>query len=313
MLKPSSIFRKRRKYVTIAAGFRCADGYVMCADTEETGFAFKRRVPKLEIRPEAPARADKCRVIFTGAGSASFVDALIEEMWNGAQQAESATIDAVSAKIKTAMLSYYYRIWGIYPKQTEKRQLPQAELMFAVWTPKGSGLYLARGLDINPVKTYATVGVGDELSNYICDRLYKSEMVTRHVLFLALHMLQEAKDHVSGCGGESHIAILQGDGTITAMPPIGTFMVANHIANLEEAIRQIALASADLELPDKTFAQLLNMFKDTLTTMRAQYRTNQSEFWNEIEKAQRTVGRLLRKHNLEKLTPSTSRKSKGRR
>ena len=35
--------------VTIIAGFRCQDGVVICADTQETSGSAKRNVPKLEF------------------------------------------------------------------------------------------------------------------------------------------------------------------------------------------------------------------------------------------------------------------------
>jgi len=42
-------FSRRRKVVTIAAAFRCKDGVVLCADTEESTVGFKRKVAKIEF------------------------------------------------------------------------------------------------------------------------------------------------------------------------------------------------------------------------------------------------------------------------
>ena len=42
--------RLRRKCVTIAAGFRCVDGIMLCADTQETLGFLKRKHPKLDVR-----------------------------------------------------------------------------------------------------------------------------------------------------------------------------------------------------------------------------------------------------------------------
>lgn len=307
MIRPRPYPRlKRRKYVTIAAGFKCTDGFIMCSDSEETGMAFKRRVPKLEIKPDPQGPKDVCRIVFTGSGSASFVDALIEEMWKGAQRAEESRLEVVLAWVKAAMLGYYKQIWSIYPKQMDKRQLPEADLMFGIWTQQGSGLFLARSHDITEVKSYATVGVGDELAQYICDPLFKVEMATRQAAILAIYMLSEVKAKVQNCGGESHVAILKNDGTISVIPPIGAYFVGNQLASFDQALRQILLSTTDEDINDADFQRVFDMFREEITRLRQQYRINHAEFWQEIERVDRHLKSVARKY----LKPSVSRKSK---
>lgn len=67
--------------MTIIAGFRCQDGIVVCADTQETSGPAKRNVPKLVFSrgPTLSAGQDKMinhdlALAMCGAGDGPFVD-----------------------------------------------------------------------------------------------------------------------------------------------------------------------------------------------------------------------------------------------
>jgi hypothetical protein len=303
---------RRSKYVTIAAGFKASDGFVLCADTQESGSAFKRRVPKLEIRPnpETATGKEQCKIIVTGAGSSSFVDSLIEEIWKGAKRASESKLDEVTGRITAALIEHYRKIWSIYPKQTNPQLLPTADLMFAVWTKEGSGLYLARGFDVNPVLSYGAVGCGDELAQYVCEPMILPQMNTRQVLFLAIYMLEQVKKNVLDCGGESHIAVLQNDGSVSVLPPLGAYVVGNHLAAFDRSLGHLLLAVVDDQITDKMFKHGFTIFRDEITRLRREYRMNQIELWQEVRRAEERLRQIGRKALLKAKPPSVSRKSK---
>jgi hypothetical protein len=298
--------------VTIAAGFKCSDGFVLCADTQESGQAFKRRVPKLEMRPKAPAETDICRMVVTGAGSSSFVDSLIEEMWSAANGAKESRLDEVSGRVKNALIEHYRKIWSIYPKQTNPQLLPSASLIFAIWTRNGSELFLARDHDINPISTYGAVGCGDELAQYICEPLFVSQLNTRQVTLLAIYMLEQVKKNVLDCGGDSHIAVLGNNGAVAPIPPIGAFMLENQLAAFDRSFSHLMLAAVDDGVGDRQFLQVFTIFRDEIIRLRQQYRINHAEFWSEVENANKRLAEIGRKAmlKLKPKQPSVSRKSK---
>ena len=72
----------RSKYVTIAAGFHCIEGIVLCADTQETVDNYiKRNVPKIAVRPQWTDDKSIPRVVFAGAGDGDLIDSLVGKMW----------------------------------------------------------------------------------------------------------------------------------------------------------------------------------------------------------------------------------------
>ena len=122
-LPPNSLKSKRlleRRAVTIIAGFRCYDGVVICADTQETvNNLSKRNVPKLRFEPvdwlertEAVTR-DGLAIAFCGASETGpFIDKIVERAWEDAQTGTS--LDEVCSLIETSIKETYKEFGRIY-------------------------------------------------------------------------------------------------------------------------------------------------------------------------------------------------------
>jgi len=71
--------------MTIVAGLRCANGIVLCADTQETKNELSKiNVPKLRIEPWFKAGKDspeELMIAVAGAGDGPFIDKIIERAW----------------------------------------------------------------------------------------------------------------------------------------------------------------------------------------------------------------------------------------
>lgn len=301
--------------MTIAAGFQCADGVVLCADSQETTLAgFRRAVVKVEWRPKTPQTGDKCRVIFSGAGDSVFIDRLITEMWR-AVDGMDGTPEEISQRMESAATTYTKRCWGVYP--AGHRILPEAQLLFGIWTPKGLGLFKADGHIVNAVTRYETIGCGGPLANYICDPAVEPAYLAqnwriRPVIMLAAFMLEQVKQHVEGCGGESHIAVLHMDGRIELIPPLMTGTIGTHLVNCEKVVRPLVSASADLEsVSDHQFGLLLDSVVDWMKILRRQHRKTLQTIPVEIDKASRMLRRQISK--IVALAASKQPKTKKRR
>src|SRR6266852_5046288 len=81
-LKPLSIPRSkpkrlpRSKRVTIAAGFYCTDGLVLCADTQETITGYSKVNTQKMTQLETPF----FNMVFTGAGDSGLIDMTVQLM-----------------------------------------------------------------------------------------------------------------------------------------------------------------------------------------------------------------------------------------
>jgi hypothetical protein len=273
----------RRKYVTIAAGFKCFDGVVLCSDTRESGDLFKRRVAKLVQMPRVwPLDKASPRALFTGSGDAAFVDEVIECMWKGVAGKQS--LHEITTALQFENRNYRESIWKAYPCLYSTTSLPDADLIFAVWAEDGYGLYKMHSGMFSEVNEYVSVGCGGDLADYLCaipDWLVQD---TAKTVAMAVFMLNEVKEHVPGCGGESHIALLTANGNVQFIDPITEQSMSRNLALEKMLVSNFILESADPRTPDKQFKAKLKKHVAALLHARASYR-------KEINRIRRKIGR----------------------
>jgi hypothetical protein len=174
-LTPEAI-HKRRKIVTIAAGFKCDDGIVICADSEESTYDFKRNVVKIEIRSGDDVSTAAPVAIFTGSGESVFIDELIDKIWSAIEASWRRTLKEVAMTVEQSNRGYHETIWKLYPRGTARSDLPSADLIIALWAKDGYGLYETRSATFRSVKDFATVGAGESLAHYICDSAHNEDV-----------------------------------------------------------------------------------------------------------------------------------------
>jgi hypothetical protein len=136
--------------MTIAIGFRCKDGVVLCADTLETFDGTKRNVPKLVIKENAASLSldrDNALVLsVAGAGDGPLIDRLVTDMWKAI---ESCT------DLDDACLAADDEILRVYDRYSSSfgGNLPSVELVYAIRSKAGVRLFHASGQIVNEVLT----------------------------------------------------------------------------------------------------------------------------------------------------------------
>ena len=104
---PQPRLQRRQKNMTLVAGFNCYGGVVLCADTQETRGSFKSVTPKLAVRPQGVVQWEKASAIFAGAGSAPFIDKLIDEMWKAAEASGPPSLEAWTEAMSEAAFAVH--------------------------------------------------------------------------------------------------------------------------------------------------------------------------------------------------------------
>jgi hypothetical protein len=201
-------YLRRKKALTIIAGFKCREGIILCADTQETIGVSKRSIPKLVFEPAGrPHEGPALAVAFCGAGeNGAFIDNLVESAWDDGKH--GTTIDEVCEKIKKNIKSTYKDFGSIY----QRGYCPTANLIYGVKMQNECRLFSASGPIVNKIREYDSFGVGQYMADFLAGRMYDNHLNLRQCAILAAYILFQAKEHVDGCGGESHIAVLRENG-----------------------------------------------------------------------------------------------------
>jgi 20S proteasome alpha/beta subunit len=277
--KPTLERLPERKAVTIVAGFRCDQGVVICADTQETIDKSKMHVPKLRLEPkdrDCKDSPDDLMIAFAGAGEGPFVDKLVDRAWEDAQL--SGGFDEVCDEIEKSIKKTYKEYGGIF----QGGYCPYVELIYGVKMGGKSKLFKADGPVVNEKLEHAASGSGLYLAHFISTRMYGQYLTVQQAVILAAYVLFQAIRHVDGCGGDSHIAVLRNDGESQLLGNAMLNGISSHLRYIDAEVERIMLSAVDLETLDHDYEQRMHRFVEFMETARLKHR-EEVKGWKELK------------------------------
>ena len=170
--------------MTIAAGFRCENGIVICADREvatdsdkyEESKIFTLHPSSIDMNPQA---------VFARSGWLDFVKMTVAKIRFNANAAANAY--EVVEIIEKTILEVHRKHIRWYPAGGEK---PHFSLVVGLRNVDGGlSLYNTIGTAVNQVPDYTSTGVGQTLSSYL------SRILTPHELPVEAADLGRRSDH----------------------------------------------------------------------------------------------------------------------
>ncbi|HXZ13449.1 MAG TPA: hypothetical protein VEG64_13765 [Candidatus Sulfotelmatobacter sp.] len=188
--------------MTIGLGFTSRNGVILAADRQVTvqGY-FKDHEPKLVINDHP-----ECRVVSTYAYLPSLANILN---------------DKVDLILKTIAKPHGEEIVEIITTEAKKlkKQYPSEmrsqQFLWAVSTPSERARLIRISAGINDEPQWACIGIGDSsLVRYFVSQIPAippAYLPAKEVSRLAIYIVQQAKNFVDGCGGETDAVIVYDD------------------------------------------------------------------------------------------------------
>ncbi len=214
---------------------------------------------------------DDLAVAFCGAAdNGPFVDKLVERAWEDAQA--GTNLDEVCASIETSIKETYREYGGIF----QQGYCPSADLIYGVKMFKASKLFSATGPIVVEKDDYYSGGAGYYMADFLASRMYRRNLNLSQCVTLAAYVLFQAKEHVDGCGGASHIAVLRNTGKSGLVSPGRTDAITTLVTFADNHLGRIILASGDLQIDEaqldedvKAVMYLINNQRTTITNALA--------------------------------------------
>jgi hypothetical protein len=261
--------------MTIAAGFRCEDGLLLCADTEHTGWAEKSHHSKVD-QFEVPSG----KVCFALAGASNLARSAIQKCKRHLRA--NASTDLVADIEGLLEAEYRKNVLG-HPNYAAM----DYSLLVGVWTKAdGPRLFFTTATALTEVKDFQCLGVGAELANFLIRPLAFG--VTLKVgTVLAAYTLATVKDNITGCGGASIYLLMKKDGAIgvisSEMDSGLTAQVENYARTFDFLMRRALIWMADLQARNEYFElNMGNLVLQPLRQKRAEwiraYKAQEQEF-----------------------------------
>src|ERR1035438_480933 len=163
-LKPYSE-RKRKNKMTIAAGFCCSDGIVLCADTQYTiPETMKYPDSKLRMAPEL-----RCLPFFVFCGDMDFQKQCISSFTSALTEAEENGTLLHSA-LERAALEMHSAYYDAYSDPSEKLS---ATMFVSVLIDGKRRIYKVFGPKVSDVEPFECMGSGSYLARALADSFWE--------------------------------------------------------------------------------------------------------------------------------------------
>lgn len=267
----------RRVAVTIAAGFRFAEGIVICADTEISyGAEFKTRGSK--VFPYSFQKSED-KLVFTFSGDVPYSKMCIQAM---ARAVATLTpnrwnVEGVYDALRDQLFKFHDKYIFKHPRHPYGDG-PQVNLIVGAWSAKERRLNLyesseAALVEVSDLEPVAITGSGSPFSRYIAKPLIPHEhMPLADVLTVAVYALKEAKDNVPGCGKATELITLSNGGEIGSLGWLHSADVEKFADSFAAGIRHLFVETCDLDLPEEQLKQRFDMLWAIIQSTRSHLR-----------------------------------------
>jgi 20S proteasome alpha/beta subunit len=186
--------------MTLVAGFVCADGFTIAADTEETTNV-RSQTSKLEGIEIKGRDGDFNLVIGMSGSDAVLVRELVDEIKASVLAIESRTVESVEDAIKDAVHGFWEHVLG--PNlATNPKDPPVVSLLIGmVAEDEGFRLWQVSQNAVAIVRDRAFIGSGSDVGALTSERLFRPGLSTAAVHYIATEILKEGKTRALYVGG----------------------------------------------------------------------------------------------------------------
>src|SRR5215468_3573876 len=179
---------QRAKAMTIAIGFRCADGVVLCADQKITGGH-----PGFEKKIRPINQEQDCFLVY--AGVKSFTRELLEKL-------QKLSVQLSGEELKELIRTEYKGFLQVhYTNEADESLKTWSEIIFSLREGDTVKLYASDGNNLQPVTKYIAYGTGSDLADPFLYAYFSRTCVVNQAANLGIYTLSRIKDFAENCGG----------------------------------------------------------------------------------------------------------------
>jgi 20S proteasome alpha/beta subunit len=239
---------------------------ILCADSEETlGDDQKHEAEKLYVSGTYP-------LAIGGAGLGEAIDAFAQELISAVERDRPTTISALKELIRTALKENHEKDAAYSDWSLEYRK---AQYLIGAWPNHDKAvLFRVRGKRIYRVKQRVVIGFATAANEVLFRRMYRPNLPMQQAVMLAIYLVSHSKAVDQGVGGQTAVAVVNGDIAWLDYPEY----VAMAEARVNDFIRltdDLFLYSVDAGIAPSKFPEILSIFGESVTRLREQF-ANQS-------------------------------------
>jgi hypothetical protein len=296
--------------VTAIAGFNCADGVVIAADTEES---FSQGADKAYAHKMFPVEREDSRLCVAGSGSGYLIDYANDQIVSTLDSGTQKTVAEFKRSLEEVLNGLYQNEFTHYPVESKaelRLQLlvgVQFKIQDSTWTRPT--LFECESNLVTPIgrtKQSCILGIG-ELLKQTGIQFTGWGLTTTLAELVSVYVIHEAKRRYGGVGGKTHLFTMKNDGTFN-------YDRGRKSSDLEptverfERVAQMLMLCLDPSMPDARAKDLFNNAERWMKNERKHLHKIQREGKGKhesIDTGSRDFERLIKRMT----RPSASQKS----
>jgi hypothetical protein len=253
--------------MTLIVGIRCDDGYVVCADSQETVPLADGTEARVSCQKLVPISVGKVTVSIAGSGDANLIDAFVERLRVGYGASEIDSLDACRTVIQDELAAFkkekrLRRAGGHDPFSFLVGAQSQRDRRCVLWRTAAG--------DLIEVQRYALVGYEDTRYDYAARNLFRAGMPLSQGVFLGLYIMWLGQHTSNYIHAPITVAILKDNGL--------QFEDQKKIDSISQKVRLFTaqfesqfLACSDTGLQGDEFGKALTEFGATIVQFRREF------------------------------------------
>jgi hypothetical protein len=255
---------RRRKDVSLFVVVKCAEGFAICADSQETVNEVRVSVQKI-----IPRKCGNFQLAVGGVGDlGELVDSFVRQLEANVSDSSLSTLKELEKFCNKELSDFRKAEAAIYPRRILRRMefviaataLPEKAVQ--VWRTAASRLI--------PVEDNALIGWQPELYKQIAGRLYRPNMPLVQGIFFGLHLLTLADDTSTFVGSPFTVIIARENGLwLDKKHNINNML--SRLSVFSEQFDEVMLAFPDISLNDALFREKLAQFERDILELRESY------------------------------------------
>lgn len=270
--------------MTIAAGFRFAEGLLLCADTQITSPGYMKlndsKIVAIDFASNGGSKA-----AFALTGSLAYCHMAVEHC---RRELASNAPDKMSSS--EMMISIEDALEGfcedhLFKHPAFERGEISVQMLIGTWShvDKILTLLAARENAVNVIRDYDCLGAGQFLAHYLVPTLFRHAMMgLADATNIAHHVLRETKSYVDSCGGGSQLIVLHKDGTLANISHSTIRTGETMSAAFKEAVKRLLVCSADLTLEKDKLKAEFELAFEIVQASRNQLLDEQKREFNKV-------------------------------
>lgn len=258
----STRLQKRRR-VTLIAAFRCQEGVVLCADSQETVGGVRVTVNKIK-----PQDLGSYQLAIAGTGNGDLIDGFAYSLeLDIATWKDDLDERAVYGHLNALVQDYHENQIALYPSDSADDKLNHFLVCIKPKNRPEVFLWELRGTAITRVGDHTLMGIGESIYRHELARLYRPLLSANQAVLLGVHLFSLAKATSNYVGGPIDIIFVGPNGAYAHQP--------NHVAEMEtqvalfnSKIAALILACPDIAMAESAINEMLLDFQKSVKKLR---------------------------------------------